>query len=58
MTHRLSKAELLGALGQRFVIPHQLLHGGNAHSGYVRRMEAENKLVFSKVSRPSKFLMV
>lgn len=58
MAHRLSREELIRALEHRFVIPQQLRHaGGNARSGYVRRMEAENKLQFSKVSRPSKYLI-
>jgi hypothetical protein len=56
MAHRLSREEIIRALGQRLIVPHQF-KGGNAHSGYVRRMEAENKLVFNKVSRPSKFLI-
>ena len=52
MTQRLSKADLLRALSQHFHVPHELLHGGSAHSGYVQRMEAEKKIIFHKVSRP------
>jgi hypothetical protein len=44
---------------------HQLIHpdspflrGGNAKSaGYVRRMEAEKKIQFAKISRPSKYMI-
>lgn len=44
---------------------HQLIHpdspflrGGNAKSaGYVRRMEAENRIQFAKISRPSKYMI-
>lgn len=57
MAHKLSREEIIRALGQRLIVPYQFHKGGNAHSGYVRRMEAENKLVFNKVSRPSKFLI-
>jgi hypothetical protein len=34
------------------------LHGGNAKSaGYVKRMEAEKRIQFAKISRPSKYMI-
>lgn len=43
---------------------HQLIHpdspfliGGNAKAGYVKRMEAENRIQFAKISRPSKYMI-
>ena len=57
MTQRLDKADLLKALSHYFHVPHELLHGGSAMSGYVQRMEAEKKIIFHKVSRPSNYLI-
>jgi len=57
MTQRLSKDEMWRALSHHFHIPHELLHGGSAMSGYVQRMEAEKKIQFHKVSRPSNYLI-
>lgn len=34
------------------------MHGGNAkNAGYVKRMEAEKKIVFDKIHRPSKYMI-
>ena len=57
MTQRLDKQDLLRALSHYFHVPHELLHGGSAHSGYVQRMEYEKKIQFHKISRPSKYMI-
>jgi len=57
MTERLDKQDLLKALSHYFHVPHELLHGGSAHSGYVQRMEYEKKIQFHKISRPSKYMI-
>jgi len=57
MTQRLDKHDLLKALSHYFHVPHELLHGSSAHSGYVQRMEYEKKIQFKKISRPSKYMI-
>jgi hypothetical protein len=61
----LSKAQLISELEKRFVIDGGNLYsivepllGGNAkNAGYVRRMEAENKIDFPKIHNPSKYMI-
>ena len=57
MTQRLSKQDLLMALSHYFHVPHELMHGGSAKSGYVQRMEYEKKIQFHKINRPSKYMI-
>lgn len=51
MAQRLDKQDLLRALSHYFHVPHELLHGRSAHSGYVQRMEYE-------ISRPSNYMIL
>jgi hypothetical protein len=58
--HKLKKSDLLNELDKRFEIDggYLYLKGGTAkNAGYVRRMEAENKIEFDKIHNPSKYMI-
>lgn len=60
MSRKLSRSELIESLALHGLIHNNspFLIGGNAKSaGYVRRMEAERKIIFDKISRPSKYMI-
>jgi hypothetical protein len=58
--HKLKKLDLLNELDKRFEIDggYLYLKGGTVkNSGYVRRLEAENKIIFDKIHNPSKYMI-
>jgi hypothetical protein len=58
--HKLKKSDLIHELDKRFEIDcgYLYLKGGTAkNAGYVRRMEAENKIIFDKIQNPSKYMI-
>jgi hypothetical protein len=58
--HKLKKSDLIGELDKRFEIGggYLYLKGGTAkNAGYVRRMEAENKIILDKIHNPSKYMI-
>lgn len=60
MSKMLSRSELIESLASNGLIHSNspFLSGGNAKSaGYVRRMEVERKIIFCKISRPSKYMI-
>jgi hypothetical protein len=58
--HKLKKSDLIHELEKQFEIDggYLYLKGGTAkNAGYVRRMEAENKIMFDKIHNPSKYMI-
>ena len=47
---KMNKATLVDEMEKHFSIQ----GGGNKNAGYVRRMEAENKIIFHKIHNPTK----
>jgi hypothetical protein len=59
MSRKLSRDELINSLAHSGLIHSNspFIIGGNAKSaGYVHRMEKERKIIFDKISRPSKYM--
>ena len=49
----MNKATLVDEMEKHFSIQ----GGGNKNAGYVRRMEAENKIIFHKIHNPTKYMI-
>jgi hypothetical protein len=52
--HRMKKEPLVDEMKKQFLT---IRGSGNKNSGYVRRLEAENKIVFDKIHNPTKYMI-
>ena len=52
---KMNKATLVDEMEKHFIFSIQ--GGGNKNAGYVRRMEAENKIIFHKIHNPTKYMI-
>ena len=53
---KMKKATLVGEMEKHFIFS-DIQGSGNQHAGYVRRMEAENKIIFHKIHNPTKYMI-
>jgi hypothetical protein len=55
---KMKKATLVNEMEKHFGIFRNDIQGsGNKNSGYVRRLEAENKIIFDKIHNPTKYMI-